>query len=221
MENTEEITELFPSTSIREHTNSIDALAVHPSKDGWFATGSHDRTIKLWDASKESPNATFDSDDKGIWCLDYCPDGAQIASACSSGICKLWDPRTKKATSKLDAHKGFAFWVRYSHDGSQVLTCGIDRKIHLWDTKKTKKPLATFEQKGVTRCVEFLDGDSKILSSSLDGDIMIHDKESGDLIHERKVLGDKPEKEGNTCYCVRALKDSAHFLSTHEDLLVR
>jgi WD40 repeat protein len=34
----------------RAHGNSIESLAVHPNQKT-FATGSHDKTIKLWDAA--------------------------------------------------------------------------------------------------------------------------------------------------------------------------
>lgn len=48
---------------ILEHKNSVDALAIHPLKKGFFATGAHDRTIKLWDVNKEKSNATFSADE--------------------------------------------------------------------------------------------------------------------------------------------------------------
>ena len=34
------------------HENSVDAITVDPNSDKLFATGSHDKTIKLWDATK-------------------------------------------------------------------------------------------------------------------------------------------------------------------------
>jgi WD40 repeat protein len=41
--------QISPVTFInRAHGNSIESLAVHPSEKT-FATGSHDKTIKLWD----------------------------------------------------------------------------------------------------------------------------------------------------------------------------
>jgi WD40 repeat protein len=42
----------------RAHGNSIESLAIHPNHKT-FATGSHDRTIKLWDAATLKETATF------------------------------------------------------------------------------------------------------------------------------------------------------------------
>lgn len=46
------INQIDPIKQIHEaHSNSIETLAVHPNQRN-FATGSHDRTIKLWDLDK-------------------------------------------------------------------------------------------------------------------------------------------------------------------------
>jgi WD40 repeat protein len=36
---------------IKSHLNSVETLAAHPSNK-FFATGSHDHTIKIWDLEK-------------------------------------------------------------------------------------------------------------------------------------------------------------------------
>lgn len=44
-----DIDQLDPIESSREHTNSVDAVCIDPNGKKKFATGSHDRTIKIWD----------------------------------------------------------------------------------------------------------------------------------------------------------------------------
>jgi WD40 repeat protein len=36
--------------STLEHENSVDALSANPVSENEFATASHDKTIKIWDA---------------------------------------------------------------------------------------------------------------------------------------------------------------------------
>jgi WD40 repeat protein len=47
-----DLEQLEPVHTAREHTNSVDALKIDPSGRKKFATGSHDRTIKIWDIAK-------------------------------------------------------------------------------------------------------------------------------------------------------------------------
>lgn len=44
------VLEIYPTATLRKHDNSVDAVANNPKSDNQFATGSHDRTIKIWDA---------------------------------------------------------------------------------------------------------------------------------------------------------------------------
>lgn len=37
------------ATIDKAHLNSVDAICVEPASKKTFATGSHDRTIKIWD----------------------------------------------------------------------------------------------------------------------------------------------------------------------------
>ncbi len=46
------INQISPLRTIHDaHLNSIESLVVHPNQKH-FATGSHDTTIKIWDAEK-------------------------------------------------------------------------------------------------------------------------------------------------------------------------
>lgn len=35
-----------------EHENSVDCISANPRNPNEFATGSHDKSIKIWDASR-------------------------------------------------------------------------------------------------------------------------------------------------------------------------
>ena len=50
---------------------------------------------------------------------------------------------------------------------------------------------------------------------------MIHEVLSGNAVIHQRILGSKSEIEGNTCYCVKSLKEGNNFISTHEDFVVR
>ena len=47
-----DLEQLTPVHTIKEHTDSIDAITINPVNNIFFATGSHDKTIKIWDINK-------------------------------------------------------------------------------------------------------------------------------------------------------------------------
>ena len=101
------IPEVFASKTLREHENSIDALCVNPRNENTFASGSHDHTIKLWDAPKFKSKATLKGHAKGVWSLTYNHDGSQLASASPDMSAKIWDVKSGKCTATVKGHDLF------------------------------------------------------------------------------------------------------------------
>lgn len=62
-----DLEQIDPIHTLRQHTNSVDAVKIDPSSRKKFATGSHDRTIKIWDITKLKVITTSEADSKGIW----------------------------------------------------------------------------------------------------------------------------------------------------------
>ncbi len=94
---------IFPAA----HENSVDAITCDPTSDRLFASGSHDKTIKLWDAQKpQKALNTLTGNKNGIWSLNYSHDGKRLLSASSEGLCKIWDVKSGKCTTELTAHMG-------------------------------------------------------------------------------------------------------------------
>lgn len=87
-----------------EHTNSVDAVAVNPKNAKEFVSGSHDKTIKLWDVTKTKSIATLQGHREGVWCVNYNPAGNQLVSASPEGVSKLWDIKAGKSTADLKIH---------------------------------------------------------------------------------------------------------------------
>ena len=77
---------------------------MNPAVQGEFATGSHDKSIKIWDVNKGQSTKTMVGHKEGVWCINYHNSGNSLITASPEGIAKLWDVKSGKSTADLVGH---------------------------------------------------------------------------------------------------------------------
>jgi WD40 repeat protein len=72
------------------HSQSVTAFAVSPNGQ-WLATGSADKTVKIWDLAKGRVLRTFFGHTEKVIVLAISTDGRLLASGDDNRIVKVWD----------------------------------------------------------------------------------------------------------------------------------
>ena len=85
------------------HSDAVLSVAFSP--DGkTLASGSWDKTIKLWDVKTGKELATLNGHTETVMFVAFSPDGKTLASASWDKTIKLWDVATSKERATLKGH---------------------------------------------------------------------------------------------------------------------
>ncbi len=76
-------------TMLQGHSDYINSVAFSP--DGkYLASGSKDKTIKLWNVQSQKQVITLQDDSLCVYSVAFSPDGKYLASGSLDKTVKLW-----------------------------------------------------------------------------------------------------------------------------------
>ncbi|GAB1542542.1 hypothetical protein NUACC21_52160 [Scytonema sp. NUACC21] len=143
------ITDTDSPTTLRGHSSDVNTVAFSP--DGKFlATGSDDKTIKIWNLSIQEKTLTLQGHSHWVWAVAFSPDGKTLASASADNTIKLWNLETGLELGTLKGHSAGVSSIAFSPDGKTLASGGLDSVIKLWNLE-TGKEIRTL--KGHSRAV--------------------------------------------------------------------
>ena len=98
--------------------------------DGTLASGSYDKTIKLWDPKTGACKQTLQGHTFCVMALVQLSDGT-LASGSSDKTIKLWDPTTGACKQTLQGHTDGVHALVQLSDGT-LASGSLDKTIKLW-----------------------------------------------------------------------------------------
>ncbi len=102
---------------------------------GILASGSEDRTIKLWDSYTGQHLGTLKGHQDAVFAVIFSPDGQTLVSGSLDGTIKLWDIRTGQCYKTLQGHNGGVWSISLSLDGQLLASGSQDQTIKLWNVR--------------------------------------------------------------------------------------
>ncbi|RKO92583.1 WD40-repeat-containing domain protein [Blyttiomyces helicus] len=113
------------------------SLEFHPFGD-FFASGSVDRLVKVWDVRRKGCIQTYTGHSGTVRILRITPDGRWIVSGGEDGLVKLWDMTAGKLLQTFADHAGSIRSLALNPSEFLLATAGADRMLRFYD-------LQTFE----------------------------------------------------------------------------
>jgi len=155
-----------PEVRLQGHGKKVALVEFNPSANSILATGSFDRTIRVWNIETASLVCTYDGLGDNIYSMSWNADGSMIGTTAKDKKLQLYDPRQPTAAQVVESFDGpkssKVFWVPcLNWIGATGHTKAAKRQIKLWDLKNMSKPLETHT----------IDQASSILQPMYDNDI--------------------------------------------------
>ena len=143
-----------------------------------LASGSEDKTVKLWDVSNGKCLKTLQEHSNWVQSVAFSPDGRTLACG-SEGTITFWDVESGECLKIFETNGSWVFSVAFSPDG-KTLACGsIEGAVRIWDVAKG---ICLQEMPGHTGwvwCVAFSPDGSTIASCGDDSTVRLWDVAKG------------------------------------------
>jgi WD40 repeat protein len=112
------------------HIAAVWGIAASP--DGrWFATASHDQTVKLWDAQTRRLVRTLTGHKAPVWCVAFSPDSQALASGAEEVT--VWEVATGRVVHHFQGHTALVKALAFHPKQPWLVSSANDGSVRLWD----------------------------------------------------------------------------------------
>lgn len=137
------------------------------------ASGSDDRTLRLWDVASSSLVHTFNDHTGMVQNVAFHPDGTCLASCGTDKKIKIFDSRSQRLLQHYDAHAKEVNSVAFHSSGQFLVSTSNDATVKIWDLRKGSIMYTLYGHEGPSTTATFSPMGDFLLSGGADSNIVI------------------------------------------------
>jgi len=149
------------------HKGWVNSVAVSPDGET-LATGSFDRTVRLWDLTAAKTRIILEGHTGPVMCVAFAAGGRILASGSGDNTAKLWDVSSGKELATFRGHTQSVWSLAINVDGTWLATASHDSTIKLWDVKTGRLQATLAGHTAPVSCVAFSPDGKRLASSGYD-----------------------------------------------------
>ncbi|MEL6438181.1 MAG: NB-ARC domain-containing protein [Cyanobacteria bacterium J06621_8] len=175
--------------TLHEHTNWVFSVAFSQNcsastlkKSGKrvLASGSADKTIKIWDVSTGKVIKTLQGHEAAVRSIIFASDGQTIASGSDDGTIRIWDIDTGRNLKILREHQAEIWSIALNPDGRILASASIDGTVKLWEVQTGKCLKTLSDHKSWVLYVAFSSDNNTLATTSSDQTIRLWNINTGE-----------------------------------------
>jgi len=146
------------------HNGTVRALGF-AQQGRYLATGSADRSVRVWDTATGAPASSALSATDAVTSLNWSEDGKLLAFGSKDKSITLLDPKNEETRVKLRHHDEAVSAIGLSSDGRRLLTASTDSGVAEWALAE-QPPAVLFDRGNVLAIAPVL-GRAELVSAGL------------------------------------------------------
>lgn len=172
------------------HQGWVRCIAVDPTNE-WIATGSADRTIKIWDIASGALKLTLPGHISTVRGLAISPNRPYMFSG-EDKMAKCWDLEVNRVVRQYHGHLSGIYSCALHPTLDLFITGSRDSSVRVWDVRTKTCVQIMIGHANTVACVATQSSDPQVISGSYDATVRTWDIIRGctavTLTHHKKAV---------------------------------